>query len=111
MKGFIDLIYEYNGRYYIVDYKSNDLGSAFSDYTFEAMLNEMAEHHYYLQFLIYCVALHRYLKMRLPGYDWHQHFGGVQYLFLRGMKPYQTGSGVFAYQARLGIYSSVGCFV
>lgn len=98
MKGFIDLIYEYNGRYYIVDYKSNDLGSAFSDYTFEAMLNEMAEHHYYLQFLIYCVALHRYLKMRLPSYDWHQHFGGVQYLFLRGMNPYQTGSGVFAYQ-------------
>jgi exodeoxyribonuclease V beta subunit len=36
--------------------------------------------------------------MRLPSYDWHQHFGGVQYLFLRGMKPYQTGSGVFAYQ-------------
>jgi exodeoxyribonuclease V beta subunit len=98
MKGFIDLIYEYKGRYYIVDYKSNDLGSAFSDYTFDAMLSEMAEHHYYLQFLIYCIALHRYLKMRLPSYDWHQHFGGVQYLFLRGMNPYQTGSGVFAYQ-------------
>jgi exodeoxyribonuclease V beta subunit len=98
MKGFIDLIYEYQGRYYIVDYKSNDLGSAFSDYTFDAMLNEMAAHHYYLQFLIYCVALHRYLNMRLPAYDWHQHFGGVQYLFLRGMNPYQAGSGVFAYR-------------
>ena len=55
----------------------------------------MAEHHYYLQYLIYCLALHRYLRLRLPGYDWETHVGGALYLFLRGMQPAQPGSGVF----------------
>lgn len=95
MKGFIDLVFEANGQYYVLDYKSNELGASPQDYTQTAMLEAMAEHHYYLQYLIYCLALHRYLRQRIPAYDWEVHGGGALYLFLRGMQPEQAGSGVF----------------
>ncbi|MEB4589392.1 exodeoxyribonuclease V subunit beta [Candidatus Thiothrix sp. Deng01] len=94
MKGFIDLVFEAGGRYYVVDYKSNELGASWQDYTPTAMQEAMAEHHYYLQYLIYCLALHRYLRQRLAGYDWDKHVGGALYLFLRGMNPAQAGSGI-----------------
>jgi exodeoxyribonuclease V beta subunit len=56
----------------------------------------MASHHYYLQYLVYMVALHRYLESRLPDYDYESHMGGVFYLFVRGMSPSNPkGSGVF----------------
>jgi exodeoxyribonuclease V beta subunit len=99
MKGFIDLIFEYKGRYYIVDYKSNRLADTPSEYTKELMEETIGESHYYLQYLIYCVALQRYLKMRLADqYDYNSHFGGVFYLFLRGMQPHSNSS--------TGIYST-----
>ncbi len=87
MKGYIDLVFERDGRYWIVDYKSNRLGSEASAYTQDALDRAMAEHRYDLQYLIYTVALHRYLASRIPNYDYEQHFGGVMYLFLRGMAP------------------------
>lgn len=87
MKGYIDLIFEHDGRYWVCDYKSNRLGSDLAAYTPEALDRAMAEHRYDLQYLLYTVALHRYLEQRLPGYDYAQHFGGVLYLFLRGMAP------------------------
>jgi len=59
------------------------------------MQQAMAEHHYYLQYLIYSVALQRYLRLRLADYAWETHVGGVLYLFLRGMQPSVAGSGVF----------------
>ncbi|EIJ33301.1 exodeoxyribonuclease V subunit beta [Thiothrix nivea] len=95
MKGFIDLVFEAGGQYYVVDYKSNELGATAQEYTPAAMREAMAEHHYYLQYLIYCLALHRYLRQRVSGYDWDTHVGGALYLFLRGMTPVQPGSGVF----------------
>ena len=95
MKGFIDLIFEADGQYYIVDYKSNELGATAADYAFDAMQQAMAEHHYYLQYLIYSVALQRYLRLRLADYAWETHVGGVLYLILRGMQPSVAGSGVF----------------
>ena len=56
----------------------------------------MMEHHYYLQYHLYLVALHRYLKARVPDYDYARHVGGVAYLFLRGMAPERGAStGVF----------------
>ena len=85
MKGFIDLTFEAQGRYYILDYKSNWLGPAPQDYAPQRLLKAMAREHYYLQYLIYCLALHRYLRLRLPDYQYEEHFGGVFYLFLRGM--------------------------
>jgi exodeoxyribonuclease V beta subunit len=95
MKGFVDLVFEADGQYFIVDYKSNELGSTPESYTQTAMQQAMAEHHYYLQYLIYCLALHRYLRQRLAEYTWDAHVGGALYLFLRGMQPGSTGSGVF----------------
>ena len=85
MQGYIDLIFRYGGKYYIVDYKSNWLGTDGSAYMPERLAAAMIEHHYPLQYLIYCIAVHRMLSRRLPGYDYRQHFGGVYYLFLRGI--------------------------
>jgi exodeoxyribonuclease V beta subunit len=95
MKGFIDLTFEADGRFYLVDYKSNWLGNRPEDYASPRLIQAMAREHYYLQYLIYCLALHRYLRLRLPDYDYERHFGGVFYLFLRGIAP-RTGTGIFS---------------
>lgn len=85
LKGFIDLVFEWQGRWYLLDYKSNHLGMSPADYSRPALERAMAEHRYDLQYQLYSLALHRLLTLRLPGYDFEQHFGGVFYLFLRGM--------------------------
>lgn len=85
LKGFIDLVFEWQGRWYLLDYKSNHLGMSPADYSRPALEQAMAEHRYDLQYQLYSLALHRLLTLRLPGYDFEQHFGGVFYLFLRGM--------------------------
>lgn len=95
MKGFIDLVFEFDGRFYIADYKSNWLGDAMNDYSRPHLDEEMIKHGYRLQYLIYSLALHRYLSLRLPDYDPEQHFGGAYYLFIRGMKPEWGGAGVY----------------
>jgi exodeoxyribonuclease V beta subunit len=96
MRGFIDLVFEHGGRYYIVDYKSNYLGAQREDYDTEALRKAVGNHRYDLQYLIYTVALQRYLSQRVVGYDYERHFGGVFYLFLRGMTPTQPTLGVHA---------------
>ncbi len=83
-KGFIDLTFEHEGRYYVADYKSNWLGSTDSAYAAEAMAETMLGKRYDLQMCLYLLALHRQLKLRLPGYDYDQHLGGALYLFIRG---------------------------
>ncbi|MBV7315079.1 exodeoxyribonuclease V subunit beta [Shewanella sp. NIFS-20-20] len=95
LKGFIDLTFEYQGRYYIADYKSNHLGSDFNDYQQIPMANAIRSHRYDLQYLIYTLALHRYLSLRLSNYHYDHHFGGCYYLFLRGMSPQHPERGVF----------------
>jgi len=95
MHGFIDLIFEYGGRYFVADYKSNHLGDDLENYHQQAMLDANQHHYYDLQYLIYSLALHRYLGQRMPNYDPVQHFGGVYYLYLRGMSP-KAGTGIFA---------------
>lgn len=85
LKGFIDLVFEWQGRWYLLDYKSNHLGMSPVDYSRPALEQAMVEHRYDLQYQLYSLALHRLLALRLPGYDFDQHFGGVLYLFLRGM--------------------------
>jgi exodeoxyribonuclease V beta subunit len=96
LKGFIDLVFEHEGRWYVVDYKSNRLGPHPDDYGQAQVIAAMVEHHYFLQYHLYVVALHRYLTRRLPEYNYDRHFGGVYYLFLRGMAPeYDGGNGVF----------------
>lgn len=95
MKGFIDLIFEFDGRFYIADYKSNWLGDKAADYDKAALDEAMVMHGYPLQYLIYSLALHRHLKTRLKDYDSEQHFGGVYYLFIRGMQPEWGGAGIY----------------
>jgi len=95
VRGFIDLVFRRDGRYYILDWKSNHLGNSADDYTEERMSGAMTEHLYHLQYHIYAVALHRYLRRTLPGYRYDAHFGGAFYLFVRGVDPGAPGRGVF----------------
>ena len=87
LKGEIDLVYQHGTQFFIVDYKSNYLGSDFDSYNPAALYDAMTTHSYWLQASIYQVALHRYLKLRLPNYDINTHLGAVEYAFLRGMSP------------------------
>jgi len=94
VRGSIDLVFRHNGKYYLVDYKSNFLGSSLADYNQEALKKEMLHSHYDWQYLIYTLALHRYLQSVVPHYDYARDFGGVFYLFLRRMNG-EPQSGVF----------------
>lgn len=87
LRGFVDLVVEHEGRWYVVDYKSNWLGPTPDDYAPPALEAPMRERGYTLQYLIYLVALHRYLALRLPDYDPERHIGGAFYLFVRGIDP------------------------
>lgn len=95
LKGFIDLVFEHQGKYYVLDWKSNHLGDDVTSYHGEALKSAMADHRYDLQYQIYALALHRFLHSRLANYQYEQHFGGVYYLFLRGMDG-QSDHGIFA---------------
>ena len=94
LKGFIDLVFEHEGRFYVLDYKSNWLGASDEAYRVETMQAAVLAHRYELQYLFYLLALHRLLKVRLPDYDYDRHVGGALYLFLRGSGA--PSRGVFA---------------
>jgi exodeoxyribonuclease V beta subunit len=89
LTGFLDLVFEQDGRYYVLDYKSNRLDR----YTPEALADAILQHRYDLQYTLYLVALHRLLKVRLPGYDYDRHVGGAIYLFVRGIGS--PGNGIY----------------
>lgn len=95
LTGFVDLVCEHNGRYFILDYKTNFLGNHLNDYHGDKLVTAMASHNYGLQYWIYTLVLHRHLQNVLPHYSYDHHFGGVLYLFVRGMVPAASGSGVF----------------
>ncbi len=95
MKGYIDLIFQARGKFYIADYKTNYLGDAIADYNSGHLQEEMRLAGYDLQYHIYTVALHRYLKNRINEYSYSEHFGGVFYLFVRGMSDEATTQGIF----------------
>jgi exodeoxyribonuclease V beta subunit len=108
LKGFIDLVFRAGERFYIVDYKSNWLGGSAASYQPVQLAFAMREHHYFLQYHLYAVALHRHLALRLPGYDYAQHFGGVYYLFVRGMSPeHSRGTGVFFDRPELALLEAL----
>ncbi|GAA5520935.1 exodeoxyribonuclease V subunit beta [Aliifodinibius salicampi] len=94
LKGFIDLTFEFNGKYYLLDYKTNYLGDSISDYQLEELKHEMREASYDLQYHIYTVALHRFLNKQLPNYSYENHFGGAFYLFVRGINE-KGREGIF----------------
>ena len=86
MHGFIDLVFEHKGKFYILDWKTNFLGNTTGDYDKEALQKAMMESNYHLQYLIYTVALVRFLRQKVENFDYDKHFGGVYYLFIRGMR-------------------------
>ena len=94
LHGFIDLVAQHHGRWYVLDYKSNWLGDSVAAYDPESIQASMRHHGYHLQYLLYLTALHRLLRIRLPDYDYDRHIGGACYLFLRAMHPDAPGRGV-----------------
>ena len=96
MTGLIDLTYHHEGRWYVLDYKSNQLPA----YDPAALAGAMEHHEYGLQALIYTVALHRWLRFRIGGgYEYERDFGGVRYLFCRGLDATRADSpGVQAWR-------------
>lgn len=93
MRGFIDLVFEHEGRYYVLDYKSNHLGPDDAAYQEDNMRRVVLEKRYDMQYALYTLALHRLLRHRLPDYDYDRHVGGAVYLFLRGCR--NASGGVF----------------
>jgi exodeoxyribonuclease V beta subunit len=95
LKGFLDLVFAHEGRWYVVDYKTTHLGARGEDYAPSRLSAAMAHGHYFLQYHLYCAALHRWLARRIADYDYERCFGGALYLFVRGMTPARPGQGVF----------------
>jgi exodeoxyribonuclease V beta subunit len=89
LTGFIDIVFEHDGRYFVLDYKSNKL----ANYSQKSITQSMLSHRYEVQYTLYVLALHRLLKSRLPNYNYEQHVGGAIYLYLRGID--QLGQGVY----------------
>jgi exodeoxyribonuclease V beta subunit len=87
LTGVMDLVFEQGGRYHLIDYKTNLLPA----YDADTLRGAIASHDYDLQYLLYVLALHRWLGAVLAGYDYDAHLGEVHYLFLRGLRG---GGGV-----------------
>jgi len=95
VKGYIDMLFEAGGKFYVVDWKSNWLGDTPSDYTPEKLAREILRQHYYLQYLIYTIAVEKFLQWRVRDYHYDRCFGGVWFIFLRGVFPEVPGSGIY----------------
>jgi len=87
LTGFMDLVVEHDGRYFVIDYKSNKLNS----YITKDLSHSILTHRYDVQYTLYLVALHRLLKSRLDDYDYDRHVGGAVYLYLRGVQTESKG--------------------
>jgi exodeoxyribonuclease V beta subunit len=94
LKGLIDLIFRFDGKYFLLDWKSNRLNGRNDGFGHLSLESEMLDHHYILQYHLYLVGLLRFLRARIKGFDYNTHFGGVYYLFVRGMKE-GTDHGAF----------------
>jgi exodeoxyribonuclease V beta subunit len=97
LTGTMDLVFRYAGRWYLVDYKTNYLGDQVSDYDQASLAESMMSHQYPLQYHLYLVALVRFLRLRIPDFRYDRDFGGVLYLYVRGM-------GVDGQQPAAGIW-------
>jgi exodeoxyribonuclease V beta subunit len=95
MKGYIDMVFRHEGRFFIIDWKSNYLGTDSNYYGKTDIAESMEKESYILQYHLYVLALHQYLKLKTAGYDYENHFGGVFYIFIRGVDDSKEGSGIF----------------
>lgn len=96
MKGSLDLVAKFTtkqgDKFFMIDYKSNYLGDSFGDYTQDSILKSIFEARYDVQILFYSLALYRFLKCTLHDFLYEKDFGGVMYLYLRGMNSNNTVS-------------------
>ena len=94
LQGVADLIFRYGSQYYLLDWKSNHLGFASEVYTPERLTEAMIRDKYIIQYYLYITAVNQYLSSTLPGYSYEKNFGGVFYLFIRGMEI-NKDTGIF----------------
>ena len=98
LNGFIDLVFRHHGKYFIIDWKSNRLGGKLRNFEPDRLRGAMCDSFYFLQYLIYIVALVKYLRLKLGRFgrtEYETLFGGVYYLFLRGLSEEHPGRGIF----------------
>ena len=101
MNGKIDLFFEHGGRYWIADWKTNWLGRSYSAYNHAALSGDMIARSYLMQACIYALAVDKFLKFKVRDYDYNRHFGGVFYLYVRGMDGQRPDQGVFKMRPEL----------
>lgn len=107
LKGYVDAVFEHGGRYYLVDWKSNHLGNCWADYDSSRLGAVMAESFYFLQAHLYALALDLMLAQRLPDYAYERHFGGVYYLFLRGIQGSRKSTGIHYMLPEAGLMTAL----
>lgn len=100
LHGFIDLFFEYENSYYVLDWKSNFLGYTIEDYLPENLYNVIKDNNYNLQYYIYTIAVKRYLSARLKNFNYNKQFGGIIYVFLRGTRENQC-SGIYYHKPEI----------
>ncbi len=113
LNGFIDLIFIYKNKYYIIDYKSDWFGNNYNDYKNNNLYKIMCHHRYDIQYQIYSIALHKYLKLNIYNYDYSIHFGGIYYIFLRGLlldNNNNSFSGLFYIKPNLNLINKLNDF-
>jgi exodeoxyribonuclease V beta subunit len=109
MKGYIDMIFRHQGRFYLLDWKSNYLGSTVDQYNQPCLQGAMEAHYYILQYHLYALALHQYLRYQQPDYHYEKDFGGVFYVFVRGVNERQGPEyGIFHDRPDPGLIHSLG---
>ncbi|ABF13913.1 exodeoxyribonuclease V subunit beta [Candidatus Palibaumannia cicadellinicola] len=107
LTGVIDLVFCWQNRYYLLDYKSNRLGEDSSAYTKEAIEQAMIQHRYELQYQLYTLALHRYMRHRLVNYDYQRDFGGIFYLFIRGIELNLPIESIYTYRPDISLINKL----
>jgi exodeoxyribonuclease V beta subunit len=103
------MVFCHQGKFYLVDWKSNHLGSALENYTPDSLQGVMTENLYILQYHLYTLALYQLLRQRKPNFDYETEFGGVFYIFFRGVAETQQGTfGVFEDRPPLSLINRLG---
>lgn len=106
MTGKIDLVFEFNGRFHVLDYKSNRLGERLCDYAPAALERAMDANHYRFQALLYTVAVDRYLRQRIANYSRREYLGEAIYLFVRATGV-EADFGIWARRFDDGLIAAV----
>lgn len=94
----IDLVFYFNNRFYLLEYKTNWLGETYTDYIPTLIENEIIKNNYQLEYKLYTLALHRYLRTKITNYNYTNNFGGIFYIFIRGIDPTNNKNGIYYYR-------------